>query len=99
MDSGAMYRAVTLYALRHGMIAPDGAIDSRGLADALPEISIKFSAPDAATGVCHTLLDGEDVESEIRGMDVSNHVSPVSAIPEVRHRLTAPNRNSAKTRE
>ena len=63
VDSGAMYRAVTLYALRHGMIAPDGAIDSRGLADALPEISIKFSAPDAATGVCHTLLDGEDAVS------------------------------------
>ena len=37
----------------------------------------------------YAILDGEDVESEIRGMDVSNHVSPVSAIPEVRHRLTA----------
>ena len=51
VDSGAMYRAVTLYALRHGMIAPDGAIDSRRLADSLPEISIKFSAPEDRTSV------------------------------------------------
>lgn len=89
VDSGAMYRAVTLYALRHGMISADGIIDSERLADLLPQIRITFSDPDSSTGVSHTLLNSEDVEKEIRGMDVSNHVSPVSAIPEVRHRLTA----------
>lgn len=89
VDSGAMYRAVTLYALRHGMIAADGTIDTSALIEALPQIHISFSKPDAATGVSHTLLNGEDVEKPIRGMEVSEHVSPVSAIAEVRHRLTA----------
>ena len=89
VDSGAMYRAVTLYALRHGMISADGIIDSGRLVDLLPQINITFSDPDSSTGVSHTLLNSEDVEKEIRGMDVSNHVSPVSTIPEVRHRLTA----------
>lgn len=89
VDSGAMYRAVTLFALRNGMIAADGTVDERKLTEALPEIRISFSSPDPSTGASHTLLNGEDVENEIRGMEVSGHVSPVSAIPAVRHRLTA----------
>lgn len=89
VDSGAMYRAVTLYALRHGMIASDGTIDVSALVAALPGIHISFAKPDPATGVSDTLLNGEDVEQEIRGMEVSDHVSPVSAIREVRQRLTA----------
>lgn len=88
IDSGAMYRAVTLYALRHGMIAPDGAIDIPALEKALPEIHIDFR-PDPASGKQHTLLDAEDVETPIRGMEVADHVSPIAAIPAVRHRLTA----------
>lgn len=89
VDSGAMYRAVTLYALRHSMIAADGTVDTAALVKALPGIDITFAAPDPATGVSDTLLNGEDVEKQIRGMEVSDHVSPVSAIPEVRRRLTA----------
>lgn len=84
IDSGAMYRAVTLYALEHNFISPSGEIDTRAIVDSLPQISIDFKpAPDGQ----HTLLNGRDVEREIRSMEVSGHVSPVSTIPEVRHRL------------
>lgn len=84
VDSGAMYRAVTLYAIRHGLAA-DGKVDADALCRALPEIGISFSLDD--DGNQHTLLNGEDVEREIRGMQVSEMVSPVAAIPEVRRRL------------
>ncbi|MCM1377788.1 MAG: (d)CMP kinase [Prevotella sp.] len=87
VDSGAMYRAVTLYAIRNGMIADDGFIDEKALTKALPNVDISFKiCPD---GKQHTLLNGEDVEKDIRGMQVSTLVSPVSAIKEVRKHLTA----------
>lgn len=88
VDSGAMYRAVTLYAIRNGMVKADGTIDRDALVAALPQIDIAF-APAGADGVQHTLLNGEDVERDIRDMQVSNLVSPVAVIPEVRHRLVA----------
>lgn len=88
VDSGAMYRAVTLYAIRHGMVNPDGTIDKEKLVAALPSISISFN-PAGSDGVQHTLLNGEDVENEIRDMKVSGLVSPVAVIPQVRNRLTA----------
>lgn len=87
VDSGAMYRAVTLYALEHGMIS-DGKIDKSALIDSLPEIEIGFTAA-GLDGVQHTHLNGNDVESEIRQMRVSSNVSPVAEIPEVRARLVA----------
>lgn len=87
VDTGAMYRAVTLYAMNNGMISPDGTVHSASLTKALPLISIGFDLqPD---GSQHTLLNGEDVEARIRRMDVSSNVSAVSAIPEVRHALVA----------
>lgn len=88
VDSGAMYRAVTLYAIRHDMVNPDSSIKTAELVKALPGISVSF-APAGADGVQHTLLNGEDVESLIRDMKVSSLVSPVAVIPEVRQRLTA----------
>ncbi len=88
VDSGAMYRAVTLYALRHGMIGADRTVDTDALISALPSIRISFAHP-GADGVQHTMLNGEDVEREIRDMQVSENVSPVAAIPEVRERLVA----------
>lgn len=88
VDSGAMYRAVTLYALRHGMVDENNMVDVVALNAALPVISVTF-APAGEDGVQHTLLNGEDVEHEIRDMKVSNAVSPVAVIPEVRARLTA----------
>lgn len=88
VDSGAMYRAVTLYAMRNGMTSPDGKIDTQRLVAALPLIEISFNAA-GEDGVQHTLLNGEDVEKEIRSMEVSSLVSPVAVIPEVRERLVA----------
>lgn len=88
IDSGAMYRAVTLYALRHNMIRPDGSVDEPALTAALPDIHISF-AVDPQTGASLTILNGEDVEHEIRELQVSNNVSPVAAIRSVRQRLTA----------
>lgn len=85
VDSGAMYRAVTLYALRHGLASPENGVDERGLIEALPDIDISFLH--VKDGSQHTILNGEDVEKEIRQMDVSNMVSPVAVIPQVRHHL------------
>lgn len=87
IDSGAMYRSVTLYALDNDLIAPDGTIDTPALIAALPDIRIDFRPmPD---GSQHTMLNGRDVETEIRQLRVSDNVSPVSAIKEVRDALTA----------
>ncbi len=88
VDSGAMYRAVTLYAMRHGMITPDHHVDTARLVAALPDIKVSFR-PAGADGVQHTLLNGEDVEREIRDMEVSGNVSQVSEIPEVRRAMVA----------
>lgn len=87
IDTGAMYRAVTLYALRHDLGA-GGKVDTDRLVDALPQIHVSF-APAGADGVSHCLLNGEDVERQIRELPVSEHVSPVAAIPQVRHFLVA----------
>ncbi len=85
VDSGAMYRATTLYAIRNGMTDKEKGVDTQALIKALPLIKISFAiAPDETQ---HTILNGEDVEKEIRGMEVSSWVSPVAVIPEVRHYL------------
>ena len=86
IDSGAMYRAVTLYAMRKGMIDAMGIPNVTSIIDALPDINIDFEVKDGAQ---NTILNGENVEKEIRQMAVSNNVSPVAAIPEVRHALVA----------
>lgn len=87
VDTGAMYRAVTLWAIEHALIAPDGTVDATALAAALPEIKVGFTLmPD---GSQHTTLGGTDVENRIRSMEVSANVSAVAAIPAVRHALVA----------
>lgn len=86
IDSGAMYRAVTLYALEHDMILGDGSVDTSALTAALDDIHIDFLP--CADGQ-HTLLNGRDVEKEIRSLRVSSSVSPVAVIPAVRHALVA----------
>ncbi len=96
VDSGAMYRAVTLYALRNGMTSA-GNVDKEVLVRALPDISVSFMAA-GEDGVQHTLLNGEDVEKEIRSMEVSGMVSPVAVIPEVRHHLVALQRKFGEER-
>lgn len=86
IDSGAMYRAVTLYALDHGMVT-DGHLDVPALAKSLPQINVSFDVnPD--TGASETVLNGVNVEREVRSLRVSDMVSPVAAVPEVRALLT-----------
>lgn len=83
VDTGAMYRSVTLYAMRHNLFAEDGSVKVDELAQQMPNIHISFQF-NADTGRPDTYLNGELVEQEIRGMEVSSHVSPIAAIPFVR---------------
>ena len=87
IDTGAMYRAVTLYALRHQLFAGD-QIDEAALQAALPALEIAFRM-NAESGRPDTYLNGENVEKEIRGMEVANHFSPVAALGFVRKALVA----------
>ena len=93
IDTGAMYRAVTLYALRRGFINGD-SIDEESLRNEIPLIHITFGKDD--NGAQFTILNGENVESEIRGMQVSSKVSPISAIGFVREAMTAEQRRMGK---
>lgn len=81
LDSGALYRAITLYAMEHDMVLADGSIDTRSLVAALPDIDIHFEyAPEGS----RTFIGDRCVEKEIRTIEVSSHVSPVAVVPEVR---------------
>ena len=82
IDSGAMYRAVTLYALRHGLIV-NGQVKTQELTDALLQIKIEFRY-NSQLHKSDTYLNGENVEEEIRKLTVSQNVSPVATIAEVR---------------
>jgi cytidylate kinase len=94
IDSGAMYRAVTLYCLQNGLIN-DGTIDEQGLERSIPDIRITFKS-NPETGENETHLNGINVESEIRGFEVSNRVSPVSKIGFVRRSMVALQRKMAE---
>lgn len=88
VDTGAMYRSVTLYALRHGLIADDGAVDAGALEREMPNIHVIFILNEE-TGKPEACLNGENVEKEIRSLEVSSHVSPVAALPFVRTAMVA----------
>ena len=85
IDSGAMYRAVTLYCLENQLFTEEG-IDTIRLEAAMPDIQISFQL-NPETGRPMTFLNGANVEDRIRTMEVSNHVSPVAALPFVREAL------------
>lgn len=85
IDTGAMYRAVALFALRNRLIV-DGEIDLEALKDSLKDVKISFCSPNA-DGKADICLNGENVEKEIRGMEVSNTVSIVAQVPEVREKM------------
>lgn len=85
IDTGAMYRGVTLFSIREGLWVEDEPMVDK-LIDRLEEVKLSFVRVDGAQ---HLFLNGEDVEGEIRGMEVSNRVSPISAIPGVRKYLVA----------
>lgn len=85
IDTGAMYRAVTLFCLNNNLINGD-IVDTQKLEAEIPNINISFSV-DPDTGSSLTMLNGINVEREIRDMRVSSKVSIVAAIPFVRHEL------------
>ena len=93
-DSGAMYRAVALYCLRNGLIN-DGSIDTDKLREQLGEINITFTA-DPETKNSITLLNSENVEHEIRSLEVSQLVSHVAAIDFVRSEMVEQQRRMGK---
>ena len=81
LDSGALYRAVTLFAIRNGMTGEGGSVDAGALSASLPEIRITFRNDRDGS---HTFLGDECVDEAIRTIEVSSYVSPVAVIPEVR---------------
>ena len=94
IDSGAMYRAVTLYCLENQLFTEEG-IDTTKLEAALPDIHISFQLnPDTQRPM--TFLNGENVEDRIRTMEVSSHVSPVAALPFVREALVKQQQDMGK---
>ena len=86
IDSGAMYRAVTLFAIRNGLIGD--SLDVDGLIRRLGEIHLEFEVDPVSRG-SQMVLNEENVERPIRTLEVSHHVSEVAAIPEVREKLVA----------
>ena len=87
IDTGAMYRAVTLYALEQGAIA-EGKVDEVAVVALLPEVNISFKF-NAERGASDIYVNGEYAEGKIRTIEVSNCVSSVSSIREVREKLVA----------
>ena len=83
IDSGAMYRAVTLFAVQKGLI-DSGAFDQEGLIQELPQIQIKFAWKNGSN---KTFLNDLDVSDSIRTMEISELVSRVAAMPEVRAKM------------
>ena len=85
LDSGAMYRAVTLFALRN-QLAANGKVNEQELINRLAEIKIEFRF-NPKTKQNETFLNGDNVEEEIRQLPVASHVSPVATIRQVRHEM------------
>lgn len=95
VDTGAMYRAVTLYALRHQLFEADGEVDAASLQRDMPDIRISFQF-NKQTGKPDTYLNDELVEQEIRTMQVSERVSKIAALPFVRTALVAQQQRMGK---
>ena len=85
VDTGAMYRAVTLFCMRHNLVNNNGVDESR-IIEKLNDISLAF-IQDPETNTSPIFLNGENVESQIRKMDVSNQVSQISTIREIRKKM------------
>lgn len=95
VDTGAMYRAVTLFAIRNNLLKSDGTVNSVELERMMPEIEIGFRI-NKDTNRPETYLNGENVENEIRTMEVSNHVSKIATLPFVRSALVAQQQRMGK---
>jgi cytidylate kinase len=88
VDTGAMYRSVTLYALRNHLFREDGTILVDELQQQMDNIHISFQL-NPETGRPDTYLNGECVEQQIRSLEVSSHVSPIAALGFVREAMVA----------
>lgn len=96
VDTGAMYRAVTLYAMQHDFIS-DTHFDKKALIDKLPKISLQFLFnPDL--GYAEIFLNEKNVETEIRTLEVSNFVSRIAEISEVRAKLVEQQQHMGKNK-
>ena len=87
VDTGAMYRAVTLFAMREGLFDAQGQPDAARLEALVPKIEVSFHL-DPTTNLPLVCLNGEVVEEEVRTLEVSSHVSAIAALPFVREALT-----------
>lgn len=87
VDTGAMYRAVTLFAMRQGLFDAQGQPDAARLEALVPKIEVSFHL-DPTTNLPLVCLNGEVVEEEVRTLEVSSHVSSIAALPFVREALT-----------
>ena len=94
VDTGAMYRSVTLYALRNGLFTNEG-IKEAELRQQMPNIQISFKF-NPETGRPDTYLNGELVEQDIRTMEVSSHVSPIATLSFVREAMVAQQQQMGK---
>lgn len=86
VDTGAMYRAVTLFAMRNGVFDAEGNIDEARLKALLPDVKLTFKL-NSETKLPEVCLNGECVERDIRTLEVSQHVSLIAALPFVREKL------------
>lgn len=86
VDTGAMYRAVTLFAMRNDVFDAEGNIDETRLKALLPDVKLTFQLNNE-TKLPEVCLNGENVERYIRTLEVSQHVSPIAALPFVREKL------------
>lgn len=86
VDTGAMYRAVTLFAMRNDVFDAEGYIDETRLKALLPDVKLTFQLNNE-TKLPEVCLNGENVERYIRTLEVSQHVSPIAALPFVREKL------------
>ncbi|MDN5554689.1 (d)CMP kinase [Prevotella sp.] len=95
VDTGAMYRSVTLFAMRNNLFNEDGSVKTTELGKMMNDIQISFVFNNE-TGRPDTYLDGELVEKDIRTLDVSSHVSKIAAIPFVRKAMVAQQQRMGK---
>ena len=95
VDTGAMYRSVTLYALRNHLFREDGTILADELQQQMDNIHISFQL-NPETGRPDTYLNGECVEQQIRSLEVSSHVSPIAALGFVREAMVAQQQQMGK---
>lgn len=95
VDTGAMYRSVTLFAMRNNLFNEDGSVKTTELEKMMNDIQISFVFNDE-TGRPDTYLNGELVEKDIRTLDVSSHVSKIAAIPFVRKAMVAQQQRMGK---